>query len=450
MFDSDSVQKEEQKVSAIPPGDYDDYEEAVVVEGTEEVKPGPGPSGQSKDPDNAYFWKMSRDKRIIEVVIPVDDSVTTEQIIWRLGEDDPTTQRGPDIQVGYKYKDEFGSQKERLIINGTVLNRVMSLDSFWTLEEMGGVKIIDVSLLRPIMMRTRADPVKKRKVREERIESQTWDALLLEERLQPEVVQKAYVDIVLDGEKAGRMVFGLYGNDTPNSVQQFLDLCRGTYTDEEGNEKEAVHKLKGCTFDNVSDEFVLAMGSGDMELKYCKLTPEELKAFVIMTKDTKGFKRNIGPVESTYVLRWGGDIDLPYTEEGIQFEEGSVFKDQDDEQRSFMYEILDELVEKGEGARLCFLSPDLARGLNAKGEVWESENFKCNHIKRGIISFDRNEETDMQGSKVMLSLKEFPEMDGRWTVFGEIVEGMDVLDRIEREYDRNPKKVLIEDCGVLA
>ena len=41
------------------------------------------------------------------------------------------------------------------------------------------------------------------------------------------ITQKAYFDVSIDGEPAGRIVFGLYGDTVPKTVNNFAALCVG-------------------------------------------------------------------------------------------------------------------------------------------------------------------------------------------------------------------------------
>merc|ERR1719419_1233152 len=115
------------------------------------------------------------------------------------------------------------------------------------------------------MMRQRHDPIMKRATSEERIEPQTWDVLLLEERETPEVTDTVYFDISLDDEPAGRLEFGLYGNVVPRTVKNFIGLATGEYTDDEGNLSKSAHCYKGQVFEKIMPEFIMAAGNPGLD-----------------------------------------------------------------------------------------------------------------------------------------------------------------------------------------
>eukprot|EP00971_Amphidinium_carterae_P020496 403649-Amphidinium_carterae.1 len=60
---------------------------------------------------------------------------------------------------------------------------------------------------------------------------------------------------------------------------------------------------------------------------------------------------------------------------------------------------------------------------------------------------DRDEDEDRQGSVFFITLREFPEMDGKYCPFGVLTAGHRLLDRIEEDYEDLPQEVTIEELG---
>ena len=50
--------------------------------------------------------------------------------------------------------------------------------------------------------------------------------------------------------------------------------------------------------------------------------------------------------------------------------------------------------------------------------------------KRGIVSMARSSHPDSAGSQFFIVVKDANFLDGKYTVFGEVIEGMDVVDKI--------------------
>ena len=74
----------------------------------------------------------------------------------------------------------------------------------------------------------------------------------------------------------------------------------------------------------------------------------------------------------------------------------------------------------------------LGRGTGGPGYKYEGEfDPKARHDKRGILSM-ANAGPGTDGSQFFLTFKATPHLDGRHTVFGEVVDGMEALDAIER------------------
>eukprot|EP00933_Yihiella_yeosuensis_P013827 TRINITY_DN12634_c1_g1_i1.p1 TRINITY_DN12634_c1_g1~~TRINITY_DN12634_c1_g1_i1.p1 ORF type:complete len:647 (-),score=115.32 TRINITY_DN12634_c1_g1_i1:104-1909(-) len=428
-----------------------------IIEGIDDVSEdtAPRPSGQSKDPDKIYFWKMSQDKKSIEVIVPVEDYVTSKDVICRWGEDPADPVRGPTLQLGHRIPTEGAVRpKENLIIDGTILNAVMTQECFWSVEEIAGVNVILLTIMRPRMMRWQHDLQLGRKTLEERIDPQTWDSLLLEERLKPEITEKVFMDISIKGEAVGKIEFGLYGDLLPRTVKNFIGLCTGEYVDDEGNTQKSTFCYKGTEFDSVAPDFLLSAGNPGLDHVALRFTHEELvdyEAYFGTDPAEEGdlYEKVKHKVKQAHTLRWGLDLGLGMGTDGRPRKEGDALDGNSEEERYEVCLKLKELVDKGEGAQLVFYRPEWEKGCDCTGYTFISEGFKAAHRKRGMLSMDRSDIKDTSGSVFFIVMKEFPQMDKKWTAFGEVTEGWDVIDRIE-EMENQHKQVKITDCGIVA
>ncbi|KAJ7337746.1 hypothetical protein OS493_007899 [Desmophyllum pertusum] len=90
-------------------------------------------------------------------------------------------------------------------------------------------------------------------------------------------------------------------------------------------------------------------------------------------------------------------------------------------------------------------------GKSIYGEKFADENFQLKHTGEGILSM-ANAGKNTNGSQFFLCTVKTSHLDGKHVVFGAVVEGMDVVRKMETlgsGSGKTSQKVVIADCGQL-
>merc|ERR1712146_320043 len=99
-----------------------------------------------------------------------------------------------------------------------------------------------------------------------------------------------------------------------------------------------------------------------------------------------------------------------------------------------------------------FTNGDGTGGKSIYGEKFADENFKVKHTEKGLLSM-ANAGPGTNGSQFFITTTTTPHLDGKHVVFGKVIDGYDVVEKIENTQtganDKPLQDCVIEDCGEL-
>merc|ERR1719508_651046 len=190
--------------------------------------------------------------------------------------------------------------------------------------------------------------------------------------------------------------------------------------------------MKGLALVGVLAGVVLLIGSSTAEKKGPKVTHKVW--FDISIGGEEAGRIEIGLFGKTVPKTVENFVELAKKPEGEGYK-GSKFH----------RVIKDFMLQGGD-----FTRGDGTGGRSIYGEKFADENFKLQHYGAGWLSM-ANAGKDTNGSQFFITVKKTPWLDGRHVVFGKVIEGMDVIRKVELNKtdgrDKPLKEVKVADCG---
>ena len=91
-------------------------------------------------------------------------------------------------------------------------------------------------------------------------------------------------------------------------------------------------------------------------------------------------------------------------------------------------------------------------GESIYGHRFDDENFTLKHTKPYLLSMANHGKPHSNSSQFFITFRATPWLDDRHTVFGEVLEGFDIVDSLEengKENGRPKEAITVVNCGIL-
>ena len=146
-----------------------------------------------------------------------------------------------------------------------------------------------------------------------------------------------------------------------------------------------------------------------------KFTPEEIKK---MSETSAVIETKLGNIE----LRFFPDVAPNHVKNFIDLAKKGFY-----DGTTFHRVIPGFMIQGGDPNTK---DPDRSKhGYGGPGYTVKAE-FNKNLHKRGTLSMARSQDPDSAGSQFFICVADAPSLNGKYSVFGEVVSGMDVADKI--------------------
>ena len=211
------------------------------------------------------------------------------------------------------------------------------------------------------------------------------------------ITEKTFFNVEIDGTVVGKIVFGLYGETVPKTVKNFVEISKGGhYVKRRHHAKKNSGSIK--ILENINFYFVELM----------RINPFDLIRDPVSTVMNFLTKVMVGPPKIVEDANQDSDlIEATY-------------------KNSLFHRIIPNFMVQGGD----FENGDGTGGQSIYGPTFPDENFKV-HFNKPYLLAMANAGPNTNGSQFFITFKDTPWLDGHHVVFGEVIEGFEIIKMLE-------------------